>query len=209
MLLWAGPSPPPRPAAPRAEPAAGSSATLCLALLGSRELQLLGPRGCSGLHGSTGLGSSGWFVKDILNARVKPWQGGEGGGEPQMGIGGAQPCPGAPGLQAEASLLEEGRQGPQQGRQTEVRGCRVWSGGLHLGGTSQGQDRPGRSRRLGSLEPAPHPGSQRWAWGVRAVHGDPTARGTPLGSGGSQALREDRSGVHSRGKRVLRLGVQP
>lgn len=125
VLPWAGPSPPPHPAAPRTEPAAGSSATLCLVLLGSLELQLLGPRGCSGLHGSTGLGSSGWFVKDILNGQGKALAGRGGRGEPRMGIGGAQPCPGAPGLQAEASLLEKGPREPQQGRRTEVRGCRV------------------------------------------------------------------------------------
>lgn len=44
-----------------------------------------------------------------------------------MLIGGGS---GAPGLQAEAALLEEGRPGPRQARRTEVRGCWVRRWGL-------------------------------------------------------------------------------
>ena len=114
---------------PQQAPAPCLSATLRVAVLGFGKLLLLVPLGRSGLHGSTGLGSSGWFVKDILNGHGKPGQGGEGGG-PRMLFGGAQTCSGASGLQAEVSLLEEGWLGPQQGQRTEVRGCWVWSRGL-------------------------------------------------------------------------------
>lgn len=121
-----------------------------------------------------------------------------------MWIGGAQTCPGAPGLQAKECLLEEGRLGPRQDRRTEVRGCRVSSGGLDWGRTFPG---PGQARqeqeawREGastSLQPpwiccfpalcglSRREGAQERAWGVGAIHGDPTMRATLLGKEISQ-----------------------
>lgn len=61
------PSPP--PISSRRSPACSMS---CVALLGCGEPLLLAPLGCSGLHGSAGLGSFGWFVKVVLNGHSKP-----------------------------------------------------------------------------------------------------------------------------------------
>ena len=91
-------------------------------LWGVAEPLLLAPVGCPGAQLS-GLGSSGWFVKDIPNGHSKPRQGGVGGGRGSRRlIGGTRTCAGTPALQAKDSLLEEGHLGPQQGGQTQVRG---------------------------------------------------------------------------------------
>lgn len=134
---------------PCPHPAVWLSATLCGAPLGSGELWLLVPLGCSGLHGSTGLGSSGWFVKDILNGQGKPRQGGEGG-PPGMLIGGAHTCSGAPGLPAEESV-RGGPAGATAGPTDRGEGLPGVEPGLDLGGTCQCQGRQGRGRRLGGL----------------------------------------------------------
>ncbi|XP_017910044.1 PREDICTED: chloride channel protein ClC-Ka isoform X3 [Capra hircus] len=94
----------------------------------------LAPPGGSGLYCSAGRGSSSRFVKDILNGQGEPRRGGAGRRGTRVLTGGMHTCPGAPELQAKASLSEARWLGPQQsglseGPMEELVGLREGSSG--------------------------------------------------------------------------------
>lgn len=143
-----------------------------------RGVLLPAPFGCSGLHGPAGPGSSGRFVKDILNSHSKPRQAGWGGGQ------GADwwnthlcrdTCAAGKGVSV------RGPSGAAAGRTDTGEGLLGAELGMDLDGVGQAPVKPGRSSRVGGREPASPCGLSLWAWVLLPLWPEPKGRG--LGDG--------------------------
>lgn len=120
-----------------------------------RGVLLPAPFGCSGLHGPAGLGSSGRFVKDILNSHSQPGRAGWGEGGAGADWWNTHLCRFT--CAAGKGVSVRGPSGAAAGRTDTGEGPLGAELGVDSDGVGQAPVKPGRSRRAGGREPAASP----------------------------------------------------